>query len=284
MKMKICIIKVLKKISLSILTFCCLNTSIHITFGEILPRSISTDNRIKVVNYSENNIIKITGYYGMQTTIQLSKDEKVSTISLGDTTGWQIHSVGSIIFLKPIEFDADTNMTLVTNKRIYFIDLKAEEVNAKNKGEVAYNIRFVYHDEFESNTSINDNTLDLSEPGEDLNHPEKYNYNYLISGDVDIAPMKIFDDGKLTFVQFSNQIKDIPAIFAVDDNLHEHLINFIPSKSKPNLIIVEQVFNKLTLRLGNKVLCVYNEGYANNNHYTDKVTEYYANNNIKMKK
>ncbi len=266
--------KISRKIIVCVLNLLCL---VGVSFGEVLPRAISTDKRIKIINYFENNVFKITGYYGMQTSLQLSKDEKVSTIALGDTTGWQIHPVGHMIFIKPVELDADTNMTLITNKRIYFIDLVAKEVTKKNKNQISYNIKFLYHDE-ENNNQVTNEIFDTSESIEDLDHPEKYNYNYYVSGDVDIAPLKIFDDGKLTFVQFSNQVKDMPAIFTVDDDLHEHLVNYIPSKSKTNLIIIEQVFNKLTLRLGRKILCIYNEGYSNNKHYIDPSSRHYMKN------
>ncbi|MFO1130315.1 MAG: P-type conjugative transfer protein VirB9 [Rickettsiales bacterium] len=232
----------------------------NIIFAEIHPRKFGSDSRIQVVNYTKNNVIKIIGYYGLQTTIQLGPDEEVVTMSIGDTTSWQVHNVNNVVFIKPIELDANTNMTMITNKRIYFFELDAKELTEQNKNTVAYNIRFIYPDEDIHQEKIISNTS-LKEP--DLTEPEKYNLNYYVSGDQDIAPVKIFDDGKLTFIQFSYQVKDLPAIFAVDEDLREHIINYTVSSKTNNLIIVEQVFDKLSLRLGKKILCIYNEGYAN---------------------
>ena len=247
------------KLLIYIFFYC--NIFFNIIYSEVIPRRFGGDSRIKVVNYTQNNVTKIICYYRLQTTIQLSDNEKVNTMSIGDTTAWQVHNVENIIFIKPIEFDAKTNMTMITNKHIYFFELDAEEISDQNKSNIAYHIRFIYPNDEEIHHETAISTSSSKEP--DLENPEKYNLNYLLSGDNDIAPVKIFDDGKLTFIQFSYQIKDLPAIFAVDENLKEYIVNYTMSKDKNNLIIVEQVFDKLSLRLGKKILCIYNEGYAN---------------------
>lgn len=54
---------------------------------------------------------------------------------------------------------------------------------------------------------------------------------------------------------------EIPAIFAVDEDLRESMVNFKLDPSNSNLIIIEQVFNKLTLRAGKKIVCIFNETF-----------------------
>ena len=95
----------------------------------------------------------------------------------------------------------------------------------------------------------------------DLNHPEKYNFNYYISGSEEIAPIKIFDDGEFTYLQFRDKNSEIPGIFAVDDSLRESLVNYRLAPDNPNLVILEQVFPKLAVRKGKKITCIFNESF-----------------------
>ncbi|NDA91042.1 MAG: P-type conjugative transfer protein VirB9, partial [Alphaproteobacteria bacterium] len=99
----------------------------------------------------------------------------------------------------------------------------------------------------------------IAEP--DLSHPEKFNFYYSISGNEEIAPIKIFDDGQFTYIQFRDKNMEIPAIFAVDEDLRESMVNFKLDPKNNNFIIIEQVFPKLTLRAGKKIVCVFNETF-----------------------
>lgn len=225
-------------------------------------RPTPTDHRIRVMVYNPNDVFKFTGYYGYQATIELGNGEEVISVSMGDTTSWQIVPAGSRIFIKPVEQDATTNMTLITNKRTYFFELYAQETTDIRDPEMVFNVKFLYPDEqeedhvklFSSNAATG-----LSEP--DLAHPEKFNFYYSISGNEEVAPIKIFDDGEFTYMQFRDKNMEIPAIFAVDEDLRESMVNFKLDPSNSNLIIIEQVFQKLTLRSGKKIACVFNETF-----------------------
>ncbi len=220
------------------------------------PRPTAIDSRLRVMVYSPEDVFKFTGYYNYQACIELAKDEEIISIFMGDTTSWQIIPSGYRLFIKPVEQDATTNMTLTTNKRTYFFELHAEEVDDIRDPDMVFHVKFLYPDE--------DNDDDFknyvqSSKGPDLSHPENYNFNYTISGHPDISPIKIFDDGNFTYIQFRDKNADMPAVFAVDEDLRESIVNFRISSENANLMIVEQVFPKLSLRLGKKVVCIFNE-------------------------
>ena len=125
--------------------------------------------------------------------------------------------------------------------------------------DMVFNVKFLYPDEEEeghiqtfANSSVS---------GPNLSHPEKLNFNYFLSGSEEIAPIKIFDDGEFTYLQFREKNGEIPAIFAVDEDLYESMVNFHLSPSDSNLIVIEQVFHKLTLRSGKKISCVFNAAF-----------------------
>ncbi len=218
------------------------------------------DSRIRVMVYSPDDVFKFTGYYGYQASIELAKEEEVANVSMGDSTSWQIVPSGNRLFIKPMERDATTNMTLITNKRTYFFELYAEEAIDIRDPNMVFSLRFIYPDEedFEDmKTYSNIGKFD----GVDMNHPERYNFNYSISGNEDIAPVKIFDDGEFTYLQFRGPNKEIPAFFSVDEDLREYIVNYRLSTTDPNLIIIEHVFPKISVRLGSKIVCIFNEGY-----------------------
>lgn len=219
-------------------------------------RPTPVDSRIRVIVYNPDDVFKFIGYYGYQASIDLAKDEEVISISMGDTTAWQIVPAGHRIFIKPIEQDATTNMTLITNKRTYFFELYAEEAQDIRDPDMVFNVRFIYPDEEEGEHL---RSYTASSAGPDLGHPEKYNFNYSISGNEEIAPIKIFDDGEFTYLQFRDKNAELPAIFAVDDELRESMVNYRLDPANSNMVIVEQVFKKLSIRHGKKIVCVFNE-------------------------
>ena len=75
--------------------------------------------------------------------IIFDEDEKFETISLGDTESWQVVPAekGNILFVKPIAKDVTTNMNVVTDKRIYYLELHDF---APDAGRKVFGIRFHY--------------------------------------------------------------------------------------------------------------------------------------------
>ena len=99
----------------------------YLTFAVREARPTPIDSRMRIMVYSPDDVFKFNGYYNYQASIELSDSEEVLSISMGDTTGWQVVPSGNRIFLKPIEQDATTNMTLITNKRTYYFELYAQD-------------------------------------------------------------------------------------------------------------------------------------------------------------
>lgn len=224
-------------------------------------RPSGRDSRLRVMNYNPDEVFKFTGYYGYQASIELARAEEIVSISMGDTTSWQIVPAGHRIFIKPMEPDATTNMTLITNKRTYFFELYAAETLDMRDPEMVFNVKFLYPDDEGDNIGGHIQTYTAASASPDLTHPEKYNFNYSISGNEEIAPIKIFDDGEFTYIQFRDKNAEIPALFAVDTALRESMVNYRLAQDNPNMVILEQVFSKLSIRKGKKITCVFNESF-----------------------
>jgi type IV secretion system protein VirB9 len=219
----------------------------------IMPRAIGGEERIKLINYIPNAVFRYIGHYYYQTIIEFSLEEEIQTITMGTPGPWQIIPTNNRIFLKPVEHDATTNMTVITNKRMYFFEMHAKDASSINDPDLAFIVKFVYPSE--NNYSAVQHVE--SNVGPDLTNPELYNFKYKISGSAtDIEPIQIFDDGRFTYFKFREINTELPAIFLVNKYGSESLINYRVDK---NYIVVERVASKYTLRHGKEVICVFNE-------------------------
>lgn len=218
------------------------------------PRPIKTDHRVRVVVYQPDEVYKYTGHYRYQSSIEFAEDETIQTISMGDSTAWMMNPSGNRLFLKPIEQDATTNMTLITNKRTYLFELHARDTDDINDPEMTFIMRFIYQGENDLQNSVSG--LD-SVPALDIKeNPGKYNFNYSIAGPETIAPIRIFDDGEFTYFEFRDKNAEVPAFFWVDRRGNEALVNY---RTRGDYIVVERVADRFTLRHGPDVICVYND-------------------------
>ncbi|PIR31945.1 MAG: P-type conjugative transfer protein VirB9 [Alphaproteobacteria bacterium CG11_big_fil_rev_8_21_14_0_20_44_7] len=232
-----------------------LSTNLLSTDAQALQDSIpiSTDFRIREVPYNPNDVFKFTGHYGFQSSIEFEVDEDIKTISVGDSLAWQIVPSGNRIFLKPIEPNPDTNMTVVTNKRVYYFQLHGTVTDDMMSSDMIFAMRFLYPGKSDLQVYETSNNI----PEDDvLNNPQNYNFNYTIAGPDRISPLKIFDDGEFTYFQFRDINADVPAFFLVDSQRKEALINF---RTVGDYIVIERVSSMFTLRHGDDVVCVFNE-------------------------
>lgn len=216
------------------------------------PRPISTDRRIRTVRYSPNEVYQFIGHYGYQSSIEFSEDEKVQTVSIGDSVAWMVNPSENRLFLKPIEQNATTNLTVITDKRTYFFELHAEETNNIRDDQMIFSVRFVYP---QNDTAALDFTQFEAMPDIEA-YPERYNFNYSVRGADSISPIRIFDDGNFTYFEFRDKNAELPAFFHVDSAGNEEIINF---RKRGNYIVVERVSPVFTLRRGSDLMCIYNE-------------------------
>jgi type IV secretion system protein VirB9 len=238
-----------------LLSFCFLAVSVVDAAALQRPRSISTDSRIQTMRYSENEVFRFLGYYGYQTLIEFEVGEDIQSVAMGDSVAWQLNPAGNRLFIKPIDQNPVTNMTVITNRRVYNFELHAEEAKGPHEKNMAYVLRFIYPEV--TGIGFAHDVSGSSVP--DLTDPEvasTVNMKYSVRGVENISPVQVFDDGEFTYFKFRDVNADIPAFFMVDGNGNEAIINF---RSVKDYIVVERVAARFTLRLGAYVVCIYNE-------------------------
>lgn len=243
--MKLFTIKNITKCLIITLTTFGISTS---GFAEVKPKGYKSDTRIRAVNYTANDVIRIEAATATNTMIVLHPNEKVETMAAGDSVAWEIvnNKKGNVIFIKPLRPHAQTNLHVVTNQRIYSFVLTA----VKNIKWFKVVMRF-------PGDAVNEKVLALAKkraatPLLSGLDKSKVNTNYSFKGSEDLKPITIFDDGKKTYFQFNGKY---PALFTVDSEQNEHIINY---RREGDFIIVDSVAKQWTLRSGNVWTCLYN--------------------------
>lgn len=119
-------------------------SSVVYSFNEELP--LTVDDRIKTYVYNPNEVYLMVLHTGFQSSIEFAKNEEVQRIILGDNYSWEIihHALPNRIFIKPLEKNMRTNMTVITNQRTYEFDIVSKELELGYEHELIYLIRFYY--------------------------------------------------------------------------------------------------------------------------------------------
>jgi type IV secretion system protein VirB9 len=244
-------LKLMSRIFLLILSLVLLSQS---AFSAQLPRYLGSERKFRSFVYNPNDVYRYIGHYTYQGFIEFEEDETISTISMGDPTLWLFESLANRLFLKPVGEDhSETNMTVITNKKVYHFELLAREAKGITDEDLIFVVKFVYPDEKDKNIVQFPKFPQSDEP--DLRDLTAYSFNYQYTGEASIAPVRVFDNGEFTYFQFSKKNAEIPAIFTVDAEGFESLINF---RAAGSYIIVERVSSQFTLRNGTDIVCVYN--------------------------
>jgi type IV secretion system protein VirB9 len=223
-------------------------------FASQTPRFLGSEKKFRSYIYNPNEVYRYIGHYTYQGFIEFEAGESISTISMGNPTLWMFEHLDNRLFLKPIgEDNSETNMTIITNKRIYHFELAAKEAKGINDQDLIFVAKFSYPEDQDKN--ILEFAKSNKSDAPDLRDLSIYNFDYQYVGDNNITPLRVFDNNKFTYFQFSSKNGEIPAIFTIDSSGYESLINF---RSTGDYIIVEQIAPQFILRSGFDIVCIYN--------------------------
>lgn len=221
-----------------------------------------SDQRVTRVNYDPNKVVTVYANPFVSTTIELSKDEVVmaDNITNGDSSSWNYQVYAdrpNYLGIKPSRVGSDTSMTIVTNQHTYYFHLiSTDQIPAM------FAIKYDYPDAEIKEINAKHKFVEQQKKANlsSFRNPAQYNMNYTFSGDKNIMPIQVWDDGQVTYMQFSpNQPQ--PAIFAVEgEEGDEAVVNY--RRLDNNLVIVLRVAPQFTLRLGSEqVSSIFNQTY-----------------------
>lgn len=224
------------------------------------PKVKKPDSRIRTVTYVRDEIVTIYGYFGFDTYVELDPDEEIDedASSLGFIGPWKIKALRNKFKVKPFwekkekgpdgsetlapfPTNVESNLTIVTDKRVYLFTLTCRNrcVAATSEANgMTYLLRFRYPDpRFVGSEDVNENRR-----------------NYLYSaqsmpGTEGEDPAYVWDNGLFTYLRYY-KLQEIPAVFIVNQDGTESVVD--TNVQHGDTIVIPRVVPKLILRKGEK--------------------------------
>lgn len=214
-----------------------------------VPIPGATDPRVQTVPFIEDSVVSLRGHYGYQMMVEFGSDERIENVSIGDSLAWQVtpNRRADTLFIKPIEFDAATNMSVITSKRRYTFQLSAEEPTGPGDPNIIYRVKFTYPAE----------PGNIETPNPAPVPAANANMRYSVSGSTRNIPARIYDDGQRTYLEWAPGAAT-PAVFALGPDGSESLVNFV---MRGNVMVVERVGPAFVLRNGADQTLVANDAW-----------------------
>lgn len=193
--------------------------------------------------------------------IELQSGEKlVGEPHIGDSVRWNLSpamygngsSATSVIVLKPQGPGLDTNLLITTDRRAYYLRLlsKSDDYVAR--------VAFAYPDEEENERKWQQHLAEQKAQETKAtriaelppNAVDSMYFNYrLKGGDDNIRPVRVFDDGKKTYIQISQAARkrEAPVLVVIGPDGKQEMVNY---RVKDDMYIVDRLFERAELILG----------------------------------
>jgi len=200
------------------------------------------------VEYSQTQVVELTGFVGYHVHVEFATGERFVSLGSGDTAAIDVGADGNHLFLKPKAATAGTNLTILTNRRVYLVDFRAL-ARAPRPGEAVYSLRFNYPPE-ELTLRSPASAVDAGQALAGI--PPAVNRDYWYCGAAALRPTTATDDGLQIRMTFPPQF-EVPAIYVRAADGAETLVN---SHVEGDAIIVHRLADRLVLRRGALVGCI----------------------------
>jgi len=195
--------------------------------------------------------------------IEFGPGEEIENVAVGNSEAWQVtpNKRANLLFLKPLAIKARTNMTVVTDQRVYLFDLNV----AIGRGEPVYNLSFTYDAPRPAaqptQTRVATSTGASVTPGfaqllSSAPQPkQKLNFAWKGKGDKSLLPRKTYDDGRSLFMQWPAGTP-LPALLTPGPDGMEGPLAY---RQVGQFLVVDQVPATVIIRLGRESAFLYNK-------------------------
>lgn len=253
-----------------------------------IPKTSSFDKRIAYAIYNANDVFQINAKNGYVSVLEFSIDERIINTATGFAEGWDLIEKDNLLFIKPKAYktqliqddvggnqssqefivdpnptDWKTNLIVITNLNTYVFDLKLVMKNNNTTYKLSFSYpqkdleatrEFLEAQEQENiRTELNKNTI-----------PRNWDFYMKVNkGSEDISPNFAYDDGVFTYLGFDNT-KTFPSAFMYDNGKESILNTHIKKDGNYDVLVIQKTTKQILLRSGDKVVGIFNRGYAKN--------------------
>lgn len=257
-----------------------------------IPQASRYDARVQQVVYNPLNVTVVSTRPGFMTTLVFDRDEAVISARPGFEEAWEATPDANRVNIRPVALvqgapgadgnttqvvippnsrDWHTNLLVVTNRRLYNVELNV--IDDKSPQQPAFQVSYRYPGEDREKASREaaasalereqkQQQTDIQQALNAAQTPRNWDYlSYPGRDSARIAPDFAYDDGRFTFVGFS-PAKSIPSVTKAL-NGQEHVVNSsIRRKSNFTILVIQEVTPRLVLRSGHAVVGLENRGFG----------------------
>jgi len=223
--------------------------------ARVQPDRQAYRNAIQQYAWAEGALYQVYAAPGQVTDIVLQEGETLvgpGPVAAGDTVRWIIGDTLSgsgasrrvHLLVKPTRSDISTNLVINTDRRTYHVELRATPATYMASVSWTYPA-----DELIALRAAEAEQERLAPVAAGLDLAA-LDFRYRISGDkVGWMPLRVFDGGRQTFVEFAEGIAsdEMPPIFALNDRGEAELVNY---RVNGRYMIVDRILDRAVLRLG----------------------------------
>lgn len=218
------------------------------------PSSAGYINAVQVYPYTEGALYRLYAAPERVTNIALQPGEAVTSVAAGDTVRWTVGDTTSgsgegrrtHILVKPFSAGLRTNLVITTDRRAYHLELESRPTGAMAA------LSWTYPQDELIALRRNQAAAEAAAPVASGLAVESLNFNYAISGHRPVwRPIRAFDDGHQTFVEFppSIAVGEAPPLFVIGDSGDAQLVNY---RVAGRYYVVDRLFEAAELRLGER--------------------------------
>ena len=232
------------------------------------------DTRLAVFEFDPNLTYEIKTLDSLYTHIEIAPGDKIRGFYPSDTTRWKYHVAGNKerIFIKPTAPGLFNSVTMVTDRRVYELTF----ISGKEGDSWYKRVTWHYADErapsLDSEGMGGGSGMDgvfedipaaktipgrpgvlpsaVEQEGDDDSvkvDPASMHFSYSIEGNAAFRPVTVFDNGKFTWIRFSPNLQDMPAVFAIDAAGKAEIVDYVPRTG--GYIMITKVLPGILLKL-----------------------------------
>ncbi|MBH2873286.1 P-type conjugative transfer protein VirB9 [Serratia nevei] len=257
-----------------------------------IPQASRYDARVQQVVYNPLNVTVVNTRPGFMTTLVFDSDEAVISARPGFEDAWEATPDANRVNIRPVALvqgapgadgnttqvvippnsrDWHTNLLVVTNRRLYNVELNV--IDDKSPQQPAFQVSYRYpgEDREKASREAAASTLereqkqqqtDIQQALNAAQTPRNWDYlSYPGRDSARVVPDFAYDDGRFTFVGFS-PAKSIPSVTKAL-NGQEHVVNSsVRRKGNFTVLVIQEVTPRLVLRSGHAVVGLENRGFG----------------------